>query len=86
MLVSPARRSVWSFETRWTGAASVRKDWMRVSEAMLAHEMSRHKESPAPRNEGLCRASCRTSLDSLVEQVPDSQDVDSGAELEEESV
>ena len=34
------------------------------------------------RNEGLCSASCRTSQDSQVEQVPDSQDVGSGAALE----
>ena len=39
MLESSARRSgmlVWSCETRWTEAASVRQNWMRVSEAMPA--------------------------------------------------
>ena len=37
MLDSPARRSgvpEWSCETRWTEAASVRQNWMRVSEGM----------------------------------------------------
>ena len=47
MLVSPASRDgmlVWSCETQWTEAASVRQNWMRVSR--VARRMSRHKESP----------------------------------------
>ena len=39
MFESPARRSEapeWSCETRWTEAASVRQNWMRVSERIPA--------------------------------------------------
>ena len=40
-------------------------------------------EDHEPRSEGWCKASCRISLDSLVEQAPDSQDVGSGVAQEE---
>ena len=43
-------------------------------------------EDHGPHNEDLCSTNCRTSLDSLAEQVPDSRGVGSGAALEGESV